>query len=497
MNSRRDTVYYLIFCFLVLIVFSINSFSQPHTDLPNWYTKGKQAFEGETGFGGAKGWLEFAKQTLSENITVGILEDVLEQGAIPLNEFFDKLLERDEQITEIINDLRDICADVKNRLKIAKESFEKEVNKSDSKYKTEAYLKLIDTYLVMNREKEVVDLYEEFQKSKFESTSLPIDEVKNIFHQVATVYFKGNVKSENISSIENPGAMVIRKYMEFAEGYFEKQLQDQNKDSDSIKSIESKLIMSKFDLAEFYIETRQLAKAREEYQNRKREVEENSDRYPTTKDEIIALGSNIDKVTDVHFTFTKQSFLAGAKVHFFPTESGLSSKELLKHCNVVIYLPGEGEESIVKLENEITLSQEKNKICVIPSGNYKIVIKIPKLSIKDENRIPFRIKLIGPGVEEYIVTAPSEQRNTELILNNSTPILCDKDTFTEHNILKDYQVPIGNYNAKIQSNIYLLPGQKYNLSFEPASPIPSQRPWWIITAAIASGISALTYFLQR
>jgi len=189
----------------------------------------------------------------------------------------------------------------------------------------------------------------------------------------------------------------------------------------------------------------------------------------------------------------------------------LSSKEISKHCTVIVYLPNEGKSTSVKLSNEIILNKDKNELRrVIPAGDYKVVIKIPELSIKDENRIPFRMKLSWPGgADEYIVITPSAQRNTKLILNELTSegqesqksqpieIFCDKDTFTEHNILKDRQISIGKYYVTIQSFIHLLPGQAYNLSFEPAPPMPSPTPWWITATAIASGISILTYILQR
>jgi len=398
-----------------------NTESSPSED---WYAKGKQALEGETGFGGAKGWLEFAKQGLSENITAEILEDVLGQGELPLSEFFDKLLKEKEQLTEVINDLKiSIFQEVNNQLKIAIDSFKKEIEKSDSEHKLEAYLKLVDAYLVMNREQEAIGAYEECQqKLGFGNITSSSDEFKDVFYQIAKIYWKGDVKSKMVS-----------------------------------------------------------------------------------KD---AFDSEINKVTDPHFIcsftsdFTKSPLFDEATIKFFPTGKELSSKELTRHCFVVVYLPGEGRETSVKLSNEVTLNKDKNEIRrTIPPSDYKVVIKIPKLSIKDENRIPFRIKLRESNVEECILTVPSTQRNTKLILENKETkktyeISCNQDTFTKYNILRKTSLPTGDYKVTVQSSIYLFPGQVYNLSFEPAPPMPSQTPWWITAIGIASGISILTSILQ-
>ena len=63
-------------------------------------------------------------------------------------------------------------------LKIEIHRFNKEIEKKDSEHKVDAvrrsrplffaYLKLIDTYLVMNREQEAVDAYEKCQELGFE-----------------------------------------------------------------------------------------------------------------------------------------------------------------------------------------------------------------------------------------------------------------------------------------------------------------------------------------
>ena len=496
---------HFFFCpFDLLMILTIIAYTQASTEsqLSEPYAKGKQALEGKTGFGGAKGWLAFVNESLSENLTVDMFEDVLGQGEIPLDEFFDKLLlaknqrhliwygilteedvknimgdkdislskfldqlqnysqndvnskivniygdynrmrtvldEENNRFTEgVITDLKKICSEeVKNQLDIAIDNFKKVINESDSEYEVKAYLKLIDVYLVMNREQKAVNIYEEcYPKFGFESMPLLINEFQDIFQRLARIYWKGDVKFERTDS----------------------------------------------------------------------------------RDKIIAFDSEINRATDTHFicSFTsefknelfnsKPPLLTEATINFFPAGRELSSKELEKHFIAIVYLPGEEKTTRVKLSNEFILNENKNDIRrIIPVGNYKIVIKIPKLNIKDENRIPFRVNLNG----EYILTKPTTQRNTQIILNElileeqkdqkskTIEIPCNQDTFTKHNILKAHQVPIGNYDVKIQSSIHLLPGQKYNLSFEPASPMPSQRPWWIITAAIASGVSILTCILQ-
>ena len=416
--SVYRTLNYLIFClFCLSMILPVRVYSQENTEpqsSEDWYAKGRQKLESETGIdgGGAKLWLEFAKQSLSENLTAKILEDVLGQGELPLSEFFDKLPPATIK-REVINDLKNIYnEEVSKQLKIAIDSFNNEIEKKDSKHKVDAYLKLIDTYLVMNKEQEAIDAYEKCQELGFEGTTLSTDEFKDISHRIAKVYWKGDVKSK-------------KKY----------------------KDMEAELVGS-----------------------------------------------------DTHFTceFKKELSFTEAIVNFLPTEKELSSKDLAKHFIVIVYLPGEGKATSVKLSNEITLNKDKNKIRrTIPPGDYKVVIKIPKLNIKDENRIPFRINLNG----EYILTAPFRQRDTRIILNElmsekqeiqkpqPIEIICKDGTFMKYNILRNTSIATGNYTVTIQSSIKLYPEQVYNLSFEPAPPIPSPKWWWIIAIAIASVIS--------
>ena len=426
--SVYRTLNYLIFClFCLSMILPVRVYSQENTEpqsSEDWYAKGRQKLESETGIdgGGAKLWLEFAKQSLGENLTVEILENVLGQKELSLNEFFNKLPPATIK-REVINDLQNIYnEEASKRLKIAIDSFNKEIEKKDSKHQVDAYLKLIDAYFVMNREKEAVEVYEkeEFQKLGFEGTTLSTDEFKDISHRIAKVYWKGDVKSK-------------KKY----------------------KDMEAELVGS-----------------------------------------------------DTHFTceFKEELSFTEAIVNFLPTGNELSSKDLAKHFIVIVYLPGEGKSTGVRLSNEITLNKDKNEIRrTIPPGDYKIVIKIPKLSIKDENRIPFRINLNG----EYILTEPLKHRDkTKIILNEfmsekqgtqkpqPIKIVCKDGTFMKYNILRTTPIATGNYTVEIQSSIHLLPRQVYNLSFEPAPPMPSPMGLWLKAIAVALVISSLTPFLQ-
>ena len=481
------------------MLLSIKVYSQSNTESQtseDWYTKGKQALEGETGFGGAKGWLEFAKQTLSENITAEMLEDVLGQGELPLDTFFNKLL----------------LAKIKSRLfrdGILTEEDGKNIT-DDKDISLSEFLDSLQKYSQNDVQSRIVNVYGDYTQMRTdldrenERLSEVIDDVKNILSQEVNNKLQFAIDSFN-EEIKADSEREVDAYLKLIDAYLV-----MNREQEAVNAYEkcqkelgfgsTTLSTDEFNDI-FYRIAKVYWKGDVESKKRYEEVKTELDRYLAAENKIIAPDSKVNEVTDTRFicsfTNVEPSLLTEAIVQFIPNGKELSRQKLAKPFIVIVYLSKEKKPTSVKLSNEIILNKKQNRIRRnIPPGDYKVVIKMPKLSIKDENRIPFRIKLRWPGFDDYIVTAPSGQRNTELILDNSTLIPCDKNTFTEHNILKAHQVPIGNYDVKIQSSIHLLPGQKYNLSFEQAPPIPSQRPWWIITAAIASGISALTYFLQ-
>ncbi|MBC8236063.1 hypothetical protein H8E77_41485 [bacterium] len=79
----------LLFCLSMLL--PIKAYPQQNTesnDPKYWYDKGKEALEGVTGFGGAKGQLDFAKKRLNEILTLEDVQNILEAGEIRLSDFF-------------------------------------------------------------------------------------------------------------------------------------------------------------------------------------------------------------------------------------------------------------------------------------------------------------------------------------------------------------------------------------------------------------------------
>ncbi|MBM3238727.1 hypothetical protein FJZ31_20745 [Candidatus Poribacteria bacterium] len=473
MNLHTPLFQYLtIFLLCLSMFFPIKAHPQQNTesnDPTYWYDKGKEALEGLTGFGGAKGQLDFAKKRLNEILTLEEIQNILGHGELTLSDFFMKLAAAHEQLGDTINTIEDAYSQAAEGLKEAMEDFKKAVE-LDHNY-TDAYLKLTDAYLMMNNEREAVKAYESCRKLGFNGMTLSLKDFRDIARRIAKVYSKDETLQSNVSnerapseSKEEPGVEIIRDYMLFAESYL-KGNPDEAK-SLGFDSSEAALILNKFELVQFFIDSYRPTDALREYGEVYSKVEADLQKEQDARKQVRDLNSQIEQMEKnaASFTFsfaTKERASLGpteALLNLLPAQTIVVGEGLAKYYVVSIRPIGMS----IKLADEMVVNNERKTVSrVIPAGNYTSIITLSQPNIKTKAQVPFRVVLSSEAGD--IVLTP-------------------KITFKDDKVV-------------IQSPIQLQSGQEYNLRIEPPPPPPS---WWrkiaiIALFACAAGASAITY----
>jgi len=392
---------YLILCLLGISAILPKAYPQQNAesnDPKYWYDKGKEELEGVTGFGGAKGQLDFAKKRLNEILTLEDIQNILISEELRLSDFFTKLKAEHGEYGDTINTIEDAYFQAAEGLREAMESFKKAVELVSDDY-TDAYLKLADTYLMMNNKQGAVDAYEICRESGFKGMTLSLKDLRDITRQIAEVCLKGEVFTSNANHSEGQEEFcvkIIGDYMSFAESIL-KGNPDEAK-ALGFASIEPALIVNKFELAQFYVDTNQLTDAREEYEKIYSQVEADLQKEPDARNKVQDLSLRIEQMerNTVSFTFsfaTKDTEALDTMEAFLtlpPTEKKVVGEELAKYYAVSIQ-----EETIsIKLANEMIINNERKKVIrAIPPGEYKGIVTFSQSNINNETALPFRIIL--------------------------------------------------------------------------------------------------------
>ena len=403
MNPQKIILQYFLFLFLFCfsINFPIKAYPQQNAEsnVPKyWYDKGKEALEGVTGFGGAKGQLDFAKKRLNEILTLEDIQNILISEEIRLSDFFTKLEAEHGERADTINTIEDAYFQAAEGLREAMESFKNAVELASDDY-TDAYLKLVDTYLMMNNKQGAVDAYEICRESGFKGMTLSLKYLRDITRQIAVVCSKGEVFPSNANHSEGQEELcvkIIGDYMSFAENYLQRN-PDEAKALGFV-SIEPALIVNKFELAQFYVDTNQLTDARQEYGKIYSQVEADLQKEPDARNKVQELNLQIEQMkrNTVSFTFsfatkdTESLDTMEAFLTLLPAEKTVVGEELAKYYAVSIQ-----EETIsIKLANEMVIDNERKEVIrAIPPGEYKGIVTFSQPNIKNETALPFRIIL--------------------------------------------------------------------------------------------------------
>lgn len=272
-----------------------------------------------------------ANESLNKILTVEMLQSILGMGEMPVSEFLDKLLKESGAtiLKNRIDAIKDDYAQAGEHLKTTLQNFQQATFGFQS---ADAHLKLADTYLLMNRDKEAIQAYQNCRNSGFENLTVPIDELRRITHQIAILL----AKEKTPIGEENPGIAIIHDFIKFADNFYSEQQKNQQgavEDTSDIeaRAIVSDMILNKFELVRFYINTFRKDDARREYDNRYAEVldsltdarshpenqgdsvlqQEQLAQYPDAQIRIDELNAAIDDIkdnVDVTFTFISEEF---------------------------------------------------------------------------------------------------------------------------------------------------------------------------------------------
>ena len=299
---------------------------------------------------------------------------------------------------DAINTIEDAYFQAAEGLREAMESFKRAVELASDDY-TDAYLKLADTYLMMNNKQGAVDAYEICRESGFKGMTLSLKDLRDITRQIAKMCSKGEVYPSNANHSEEQEELcvkIIRDYMSFAENYL-KNNPDEAKALE-FASIEPALIVSKFELAQFYAATNQLTDAREEYEKIYSQVEADLQKEPDARKKLRDLNLQIEQMerNTVSFTFsfatkdTESPDTMEAFLTLLPAEKTVVGEELAKYYAISI----QQETISIKLANEMFIDNERKKVIrAIPTGKYKGIVTFSQPNIKNETALPVRIIL--------------------------------------------------------------------------------------------------------
>ena len=466
------SLYTKLIRYLILCLFCFSGFfpikvhpQQNAEDTKYLYDQGKKVFEGLTGFGGAKGQLDFANKRLSEILTLEDIQNILGRGELPLSVFFMKLVAAhgQQQVGDIINTIEGTYSQSAKDLKEAMDNFKK-AGELDPDY-TDAHLKLADVYLTMNNQQKAVEAYDSCLTLGFKGMTLSLGNLRDLTRRIAKVYPKDETRQSVSAEVppsesnNEPGVTLIRNYMSFAEGYLK---QNPN---------EASAIVNKFELVQFYIDTSRPTDARREYEKIYSQVEADLQKELDARNQVRSLNSQITNmkgsVASVTFSFStkwKASSLESmeALLNLIPVlETMVVGEELAKYYIVSILPTGMS----IKFANEMVINNERKEVSrIIPAGDYISIVTLSQPNIKNKTEPRFRV----------ILSWDRDSANPELEMHT----IVSKDD-----------------KSTMKSVTYELPPLDYIFRIEPPPPPPSfwRKAALLALLACAAGVSVVAY----
>ncbi len=487
---------------------------------------------GRTALANAQKQIASANESLNKILTVEMLQSILGMGEMPVSEFLDKLLKESGAtiLRNRVDAIKNDYAQAGEHLKTTLQNFQQATFGFQV---ADAHLKLADTYLLMNRDKEAIQAYQNCRKSGFENLTVPIDEFRRITHQIAILF----AKEKTPIGEENPGIAIIHDFIKFADNSYSKQknnfggaLEDT---PDAERAIISNMMLNKFELVRFYINTFRKDDARREYDNRYAEVKEQLAQYPDAQIRIEELNAAVDDIkdnVDVTFTFISEEFdrktkktnsffieaeepiLTEAKLYLIPYKpkpsddsvqlpdaripnsvkytsvSADAQKPDLANCYIIFY---QGKQNIayIKLANEFLITERQRSVRhMIPVGEYTSVISILNLTITYESCIPFKIYQESSTGKKSIMPSPYADSIMALI-GVETPVHSADAQIAQKPGLKSqpkfFKVPCSGSNFTIDNCVRnrIIPPGNYGVKINQEFPWLLSKEWYIFSVA--------------
>jgi hypothetical protein len=215
-------------------------------------------------------------------------------------------------------------------------------------------------------------------------------------------------------SKDDPAIEVIRNLISIGDKMLRTQLELTSDDLEKQK-LENQLELNRFELTNFLIQIGRGRAARDEYESQRTIIQPKLNRdqlfYADAAAQIAALESNLRQSTIASFRIKLDPNLGQVSVRIMPTDIKLLIDR--------ISLSFETKAPSFKLNDEIILMPNNNTLPTLPTlkdfgrslptDEYLFLIELPKLEVRQKNRIPLELTLQkGMNYEENLIRDQAE-----------------------------------------------------------------------------------------
>lgn len=345
---------------------------------------------------------------------------------------------------------------------------------------SDAYMKLIEAYLLLGNETKAMELYENFTNIKFDNINIPYEDLRPIFYGLARaygkltsdIYDKGII--ENLMNIENERLdMEYERLKPNPYGTQKYNSLDIEERRQMLINVEIRRMIVNLELIRYYIVSGKKEEAINEYKaklveyDKKVSLFNKQDAKPITDlyDIINRDLENMDSLLDL---FIDHKLLVNQKVIdavVIPEGDNIDNRKFLS-LNLI------KDKEVLKLLTHIKFKSDQNHLfLILPSGNYTVVIGISDSMMVKDNNLPLDMELKREPclcIEKPMIDLPLRNK-TKIWIDNMEINFKDK-VFSDTNSMKideKYKkLNDGSYKARIQTSFDIKSSQQISLGIK-------------------------------